>query len=106
MICNRCGQENPDDATVCPACGHKLQSGWRGRAEEADASRADVKLRLGEPGPAARLKIRRHVEAWAVAVLVWAAAYGFLAAGLAWTLYPLAVLAGGYAWLRGITWKD
>ncbi|MFZ5425829.1 MAG: zinc-ribbon domain-containing protein [Thermodesulfobacteriota bacterium] len=105
MICNRCGQENPDDAMSCAACGHKLQSGWKGRGE-GEAPGGEPLPRLGEPGPAARRRLKRHAEAWAVAALVWAASYGLLAWGHAWALYPLAALAGGYALLRGITWKD
>jgi hypothetical protein len=105
MICNKCGQENPDALKSCQVCGHKLQSG-RQSPVNGETHQADLILPLKGLGPAARRKARKHIEAWTVAVLLFAAAYGLVQAGLQWPFYPLALLAGGYAWVRGITWKD
>jgi hypothetical protein len=61
---------------------------------------------LREPSPASQRKIRKHVEAWTVAVLVLAAATGFAYLELYWPLYPLIAIAVVYAFGRGISWKD
>lgn len=107
MICNKCGQENPDDALACTSCGHKLQSGQSGPAHMGynGAGYAEQVPLLREPGPAARRKTRKHVEAWIVALFVAGAAYGLSAAELYWPLIALAGAAMAYAWLRGITWR-
>lgn len=105
MFCNKCGRENPDDAPSCGGCGHKLQSSFASRRDERGPL-LDPLPPVRELGPAARRRLGRLVEAWAVAGLVWVAAYLFLKAGMTWTLYPLAVLAVLYALMRGITWKD
>lgn len=107
MICNKCGQENPDAALACWSCGHKLQSGQTGPGSWACGdSRPDEPLPLlTEPGPATRRKARKQLEAWLVALLAGGAAYGLSAAELYWPLYVLAGAGMAYAWLRGITWR-
>jgi uncharacterized membrane protein YvbJ len=105
MICNKCGQENPDDLKFCLGCGHKLQSG-RQTASVGEVLPDDLNFSLMGLGPSARRKARKHIEAWGVAVVLCGAAYGLLAAKLQWPFYPLALLAGAYAWWRGITWND
>ena len=105
MICNRCGRENPDDARSCLECGHKLQSG-RMQGSGRHAFGVEPLALLRPPGQAARRRIRKHVEAWTVAALVWGAACWLLYEGWYWPLYPLTAVAAGYAWLRGMTWRD
>jgi hypothetical protein len=61
---------------------------------------------LREPGPASRKKIRKHIEAWTVALMVLAAAIGFAYLELYWPLYPMIAAAVIYAFGRGIRWKD
>jgi len=106
MICNKCGQENPDEAMNCLVCGHKLQSGWKPLWNRDGGSDWDPIAMLREPGSASRKKIRKHVEAWTVAVLALAAATGFAYMELYWPLYPLIAVAVIYAFCRGISWKD
>ncbi|WP_243440081.1 zinc ribbon domain-containing protein [Fundidesulfovibrio soli] len=107
MICNRCGGNNPDDALACRGCGHKLQSGVHHRPEpEADSGRMELLAPLKGPGPVARQRRRRCLEAWAVALLVAGGGYALLEAHLAWPVFPLAGLGAAYGWLRGIGWKD
>lgn len=105
MICSKCGQDNPDDARTCLACGRKLWSGRKGVGDETRANGQVVPF-LRKPSPLARRILRKHLEAWVVAVLVWAATYWLVRMELYWPLYPLAMLAAAYAWGRGITWKD
>jgi len=105
MICNKCGYENPDDLKTCQACGHKLQSGRR-PGGDGDAWPVEPIPLLKGPGPSIGRKARKHVEAWAVAGLVGGTAFGLTWARVAWPLYPLTLLAGAYAWWRGITWED
>lgn len=105
MICNRCGRENPDQARSCQECGHKLQSGRRAGAENGGAGLEPLPL-LSPPGPAARRKVRKYLEAWTVAALVWGGACWLLETEWYWPLYPLTVAAAAYAWMRGMTWKD
>lgn len=107
MICNKCGQENPDDALSCGSCGHKLQSGQSGPAHmgsDGGGQREPIPMLRGA-GPEARRKTRKHVEAWVVAILVAGAAYGLSVAELYWPIIALAGAAIAYAWLRGLTWK-
>ena len=106
MICNKCGQENPDEAMTCLVCGHKLQSGWKPLENGNGRGGGDPIALLREPNPASRKKIRKHVEAWAVVVLVLAAATGFAFLELYWPLYPLIAAAVAYALGRGISWRD
>lgn len=106
MHCNKCGRENPDDATACRECGHKLQSGRAGARPGEGREGPGLLPPLSGAGPGARKKMRLLAEAWAVAALVWLCAWGVLQAGFDWALYPLAALAAGYAWMRGITWGD
>ncbi|MBI4803604.1 MAG: zinc ribbon domain-containing protein [Desulfovibrio sp.] len=106
MICNKCGQENPDEAMNCLVCGHKLQSGWKQLRNGNGANGYAPIAMLREPGPASRKKIRKHVEAWTVAVIVLAAASGFAYLELYWPLFPLIGAAVIYAFSRGINWKD
>lgn len=106
MICNKCGQENPDEAMTCLVCGHKLQSGWKPMDRENGAGGGDQIAMLREPGPGPRKRIRKHMEAWTVAVLVVVAATGFVFLELYWPLYLLIGAAGAYALGRRLTWKD
>ncbi|WP_027191320.1 zinc-ribbon domain-containing protein [Fundidesulfovibrio putealis] len=107
MICNKCGQENQDDALSCGSCGHKLQSSQSGPGQLGfdDGGYVEPIPMLHEAGPATRRKTRKHVEAWAVALLAGGAAYGLSAAELYWPLFVLAGAAMAYALLRGLNWK-
>lgn len=105
MICTKCGIENPDDALSCQACGHKLQSGFEG-VDRSGPARDDL-ADLATPRALDPVQRRRLLEAWGVALAVWAAAYVLVVwCELVWPLYPLAALAGLYAWGRGITWRE
>ena len=105
MICNKCGAENPDDFKLCLACGHKLQSGIEDRGQRAGfASMPRLELLETTIPPAPPKALRKYLEAWLVAGVVCAAAWVLVDRGLVWPFYPLAVLAAGYCWLRGITW--
>ena len=106
MICNKCGQENIDEAMTCLGCGHKLQSGWKPPEHGNGTGGGDPIALLREPSPASRKKIRKHVEAWTVVVLVLAAATGLAYLELYWPLYVLIGAAAAYALARGISWKD
>ena len=107
MYCTKCGKENPDEATACDGCGHKLRSAWAGGRENGEREERDGPLPLLRgAGPGSRRRLRLLAESWGVAGLVWLAAWFFLRFELAWALYPLAFADGAYAWMRGITWRD
>ncbi|GAB6038100.1 hypothetical protein JCM15519_26590 [Fundidesulfovibrio butyratiphilus] len=102
MICTKCGADNPDEATACQVCGHKLQSPRDPRpSESAPTRREPVPLlnmapRGKDPG------LRPYREAWLVGLGVAGAAFVLLGEHLAWPVYPVVALAAGYAWLRGL----
>ena len=106
VICTKCGLENPDEVKTCRACGHKLQSGWQGIAQEDGVSALDKLDPLDGPGLGVRTRTRRHVEAWILAVLFGVGTFGLVQAQAVWAVAPLAVLIGAWAWMRGMRWKE
>lgn len=104
MICTKCAHNNPDDARHCQACGFKLQSA-RSPRDQDDAPDAPLP-HLSGPPPEMRRRAAKYREAWLVAGVLWIVACVLLWTQVYWPLYPLAGLAGIWAWLRGIGWKD
>jgi len=105
MICNRCGKDSPDDSLSCPGCGHKLQSGRKAPEDGGEAPGEALPFLTG-PGPAVRRRARKHIEAWVVAVLVCGVTWWLTGEHWFWPLYPLFAAGAGYAWLRGMSWRD
>lgn len=106
MICTKCGCENGDQAKLCGACGHKLQSGWQNAAEQDGAPLLEAPAPLLGGGHPRRMKTRGHVEAWILALLLGLGAFWLVQIQAAWAVIPLAVLIGAWAFMRGVGWKD
>jgi hypothetical protein len=105
MICNKCGQDNPDDARLCLSCGHKLQSGFRG-SEEGEGWPGEPIPLLRETDVPGAGRGPRLAEVWAVAACAGLGVWFFIQWRMEWGAYALTGLAVLYAWLRGITWED
>jgi hypothetical protein len=103
MICNKCGAENPDGLRFCQSCRHKLQSAQED-FHEAPVALAKVEpMSLLEESRGLSLPgLGQYLEAWGVAVAVWLVTFILTWAEVYWPLYPLAGLAGLYAYWRRI----
>lgn len=101
IICNKCGQPNPDHNLLCEGCGHKLQSP---RRDEPSPEQGAPLRPLGvSPLPESmRSLLMKMAESWAyIGVLVLV---GVVCAVLR-TLWPLVPAVGAVAlaaWLRKI----
>ncbi len=99
MICNKCGNENPDAERFCGHCGHKLQSGRRDASTDSGSSLGPVPdLRLESKISPAFL--RKFIEAWIYILLLCGATVVAVWKGVYWPLYGLIPLLALVAWLR------
>jgi hypothetical protein len=104
MLCNKCGEQNPDEARFCTVCGHKLQSGHQAAPDVPgpdDTPGRDSRRLLDFQGWARPGRgSGPYVEACIYAAVLVAGVVWCLLDRITWPLYPLIAILALAAWLR------